>query len=104
MRDFELRNCGIANARKALGYCFKFRISQFRISQSLLLFVAEFVADAPYGQDHLRVFGVLLDLGSQAIYVRVDRAVVTFVGVVSDLLKQVLARENAARIRREETK
>ena len=31
------------------------------------LLVAEFVADAPDGQDHLRVLGVLFDLGTQAI-------------------------------------
>src|SRR5688500_6179963 len=31
------------------------------------LFVAELVADAPDGQHHLRVLGVVLDLGSQAV-------------------------------------
>jgi hypothetical protein len=33
----------------------------------ILLFVAELVADAPDRQHHLRVLGVLFDLGSQAI-------------------------------------
>jgi hypothetical protein len=32
-----------------------------------LLLVAELVSDAPNGQDHLRVFGILLDLGAQAV-------------------------------------
>jgi uncharacterized membrane protein (Fun14 family) len=32
-----------------------------------LLFVAKLVADTPNGQDHLRVFRVLFDLGSQPI-------------------------------------
>jgi hypothetical protein len=34
-----------------------------------LLLVAELVANTPDSQDHLRVFGVLFDLGSQAINV-----------------------------------
>src|SRR6185369_17042373 len=58
---------------------------------------------APNSQDHLRVLGVLFDLRTQAIDVRIDRSVVAFVRVIPDLLEQVLAREHAARIRREQT-
>src|SRR5438270_9446035 len=42
------------------------------------LFVAELVADAPDGQNHLWVLGVVLDLGPQAVDVRVNGAVVAF--------------------------
>lgn len=35
--------------------------------QAQLLFVAELVANAPDGEHHLRILGVLFDLGSQAI-------------------------------------
>jgi hypothetical protein len=34
---------------------------------SLLRLVVELVSDAPNGQDHLRIFGILLDFGAQAI-------------------------------------
>src|SRR5919107_1629272 len=67
------------------------------------LFVAELVADAPDGQNHLRVLGVVLDLGSQAVDVRVNRAVVALVGVVPDLLQEVLPREDAAGVGGEES-
>src|SRR5215204_7763830 len=66
------------------------------------LFVAELVTDAPDGQNHLRVLGVVLDLGSQAVDVRVNRAVVALVGVVPNLLQEVLPREDAAGVGGEE--
>ena len=37
------------------------------VANSYLLFVAELVTDTPDRQHHLRVLGVLFDLGSQAI-------------------------------------
>ena len=53
----KLRNCGFSNSA----------IPQFKIPQFFLLFVAEFVANTPHRQHHLRVLGVLFDLGSEAI-------------------------------------
>jgi len=35
--------------------------------RSELLFVAEFIANSPNGQNHLRIFRVLFDLGSQPV-------------------------------------
>ena len=34
---------------------------------NLLLFVAELVADSPNGENHLRVFRILFDLGAQPV-------------------------------------
>ena len=38
-----------------------------RDDEAKLLFVAELVANSPNGQNHLRVFRVLFDLGSQPV-------------------------------------
>ena len=39
----------------------------FGETTNLLLFVAKLVANSPNGQDHLRVFRVLFDLGAQPV-------------------------------------
>jgi hypothetical protein len=42
-------------------------IGAWRDDEAALLFVAELVANSPYGQDHLRVLRVLFDFGSQSV-------------------------------------
>ena len=88
--------------RKGNVYQVEIAVGVGRDDEAKLLFVAELVANSPNGQDHLRVFRVLFDLGSQTIDVGIDSAVITFIGVVPDFFEQVLTRENPPRVRCEE--
>ena len=41
--------------------------SKIQDPRPCLLFVAELIPDSPDGKDHLRILGILFDLGAQAI-------------------------------------
>src|SRR4051794_18084393 len=63
--------------------------------------LVKFVAYAPDGQDVAGVLGVGLNLTSQAVYVRVNVALIAFVLGAPDLVEQVVARPGAAGLARE---
>jgi len=69
-----------------------------RTTKERLLFVAKFVAYAPNGQDHLGVFRVLFDFGSQPVDVWINGPIVAFVRIIPDFFQQVFAGENPARV------
>lgn len=55
---------GLGRARSVKG---RLQLALGETTKQRLLFVAKLVANSPYGQDHLRVFRVLFDLGSQSV-------------------------------------
>ena len=67
-----------------------------------LLFVSELVTNSPNSENHLWVFRIIFDLGSEPIDVRIDCAVVALVRIIPDLFKQVFSREHPPRVRCEE--
>ncbi len=69
-----------------------------KIIQPKDLFIIKFVADAPDGQNQLRVIRVIFNLRPQAIDVRINRAVVAFVGIIPDFFEQIFARKNTSGI------
>jgi len=70
-----------------------------RVRSGWLFCVGEFVTDSPNGQHSLRIVGILFDFRAQAVDVRVDRSIITFIGIIPDFLEQVFARKYTARIR-----
>src|SRR5437667_12737524 len=70
--------------------------------RAALFSVRELVTDAPNGQHQLWVLRVIFDLCSQAIDVRINCPVVPFIRIIPNLLEQILAREDAARVRGEQ--
>src|SRR3954454_7510479 len=61
----------------------------------------EAVPHASFGQDHLRVRRILLELLTQVADVDVDRSLVAVLRVAEHVLEQFRAREDAARLTRE---
>ena len=53
----------------------------------MLFGVGEFIPDAPDRENELRIVRILFNLGPQAVDVRIDRSVVTFVRVIPDFLE-----------------
>src|SRR5215208_4741371 len=68
-----------------------------RTDPSLLL---EAVPHAAFGQDHLRVRRILLQLLAQVADVNVDRALVPVLRVAEHVLEQLRAREDTTRLPR----
>jgi hypothetical protein len=62
-----LRLESLVRTRKGQVYQLETAVGVGRDDEAKLLFVAELVANSPNGQDHLRVFRVLFDLGSQSV-------------------------------------
>src|SRR2546425_9801958 len=63
-----------------------------------LFSVGEFIPDAPYSQNQLRVVGIFFDLGSKTVYVRVNRAIVSIVRIIPDFFEQILPRKHSTRV------
>src|SRR5206468_4969898 len=58
---------------------------------SRLEVLVEFVADAPDGEDVFRLLGILFELRPEPINMRIDVALVAFVGSIPDHAQQIVA-------------